>query len=464
MGLELDILWLTILMFGSLAVLLMAGLPLAFVTGGLGCIFLFIFGSVNELNILPSRIFPFMTDYQLSAIPLFIFMAAMLERAGIIEELFDVVYKLLGGLRGGLASATIVSSTILAAMVGVIGAAEVAMGILALPAMLKRGYDPHLACGSILAGGTLGILIPPSILAILFAVVAQQSVGDLFIGAVIPGLLLSGLYIFYVTARSYINPKAGPALPPEERVDLQEKIRLLKGVFAPVLLIILVLGVIFSGIATPVEAAGIGTFGAIFVAAMHRKLHWPAVSEAATTTLKASAMVLWIIFGASIFVGFYVLKGGQQFVADLLIGTGFGPYGILLIMMIILVILGMFLDWVGILLLAVPIFLPILLKLEFNGLLGFDGPTAGITDPDKKREALQLWFGVVYMVNMQMSFLSPPFGYALFYLKSVAPPEIDMGTIFRSALPFLLLQAIGLAFCIIFPQLILWLPGLVYGG
>ncbi len=464
MGLELDILWLTILMFGSLAILLMAGLPLAFVTGGLGCIFLFIFGSVNELNILPSRIFPFMTDYQLSAIPLFIFMAAMLERAGIIEELFDVVYKLLGGLRGGLASATIVSSTILAAMVGVIGAAEVAMGILALPAMLKRGYDPHLACGSILAGGTLGILIPPSILAILFAVVAQQSVGDLFIGAVIPGLLLSGLYIFYVTARSYIDPNAGPALPPEERVDFKEKLRLMKGVFAPVLLIILVLGVIFTGIATPVEAAGIGTFGAIFVAAMHRKLHWPAVSEAATTTLKASAMVLWIIFGASIFVGFYVLKGGQQFVADLLIGTGLGPYGILLIMMIILVILGMFLDWVGILLLAVPIFLPILLRLEFDGLLGFEGPTAGITDPDKKREALQLWFGVVYMVNMQMSFLSPPFGYALFYLKSVAPPEIDMGTIFRSALPFLFLQAVGLALCIIFPQLILWLPRLVYGG
>lgn len=463
MGLEIDILWLTVLMFGSLAILLMAGLPLAFVTGGLGCIFLFLFGSVNELNILPSRIFPFMTDYQLSAIPLFIFMAAMLERAGIIEELFDVVYKLLGGIKGGLASATIVSSTILAAMVGVIGAAEVAMGILALPAMLKRGYNPHLACGSILAGGTLGILIPPSILAILFAVVAQQSVGDLFIGAIIPGLLLSGLYIFYVTARSYIDPNAGPALPPEERVDWREKLRLMRGVFAPVLLIVLVLGVIFTGIATPVEAAGIGTFGAVFVAAMHRRLHWPAVKEAATTTLKASAMVLWIIFGASIFVGFYVLKGGQQFVSDLLIGTGFGPYGILLIMMVILVILGMFLDWVGILLLAVPIFMPILLQLEFNGLFGFDGPTAGITDPDKAKETMQLWFGVVYMVNMQMSFLSPPFGYALFYLKSVAPPEIGMATIFRSAIPFLILQAIGLAFCIIFPQLILWLPRLVYG-
>ncbi len=195
MGLEIGIGWLTLLMFGSLVILLMAGLPLAFVTGGLACIFLFVFGDARMLNILPSRIFPYMTDYQLSAIPLFIFMASMLERAGLIEEMFDVIYKILGGLKGGLAASTIIASTILAAMVGVIGAAEVTMGIIALPAMLRRRYSPELACGSILAGGTLGILIPPSILAILFAVVAQQSVGELFIGAVVPGLMLSGLYI-----------------------------------------------------------------------------------------------------------------------------------------------------------------------------------------------------------------------------------------------------------------------------
>ena len=454
MGLEIEIAWLTVAMFSSLAVLLMAGLPLAFVTGGLGCIFLFVFGDLAALNILPSRIFPFMTDYQLSAIPLFIFMAAMLERAGLIEDLFDVVYKMLGGLKGGLASATIIASTILAAMVGVIGAAEVTMGILALPAMLRRKYDPRLACGSILAGGTLGILIPPSILAIIFAVVAQQSVGELFIGAVIPGLILSGLYIFYVTARSYIDPQAGPALPPEERVNFREKIVLLRGIIAPLLLIALVLGVIFTGVATAAEAAGIGTFGALFVAAMHRRLNWVSIREAATTTLKASAMVLWIIFGASIFVGFYILQGGQQFVAETLIGTGFGAYGILLIMMIILIILGMFLDWVGILLLAVPIFVPLMKTLSFDGLLGLPG----VSPAD-----VPLWFGVVYMVNMQMSFLSPPFGYALFYLKSVAPPEITMGIIFRSALPFLFLQAVGLAICVLFPQTILWLPKLVYG-
>ncbi len=455
MGWEIDIAWLTFFMFGSLVILLMAGLPLAFVTGGLGCIFLFLFGDLRTLNILPSRIFPFMTDYQLSAIPLFIFMASMLERAGLIEELFDVIYRILGGLKGGLAAATIIASTILAAMVGVIGAAEVTMGIIALPAMLKRKYDPQLACGSILAGGTLGILIPPSILAIIFAVVAQQSVGELFVGAVFPGLMLSGSYILYVTVRSYLNPAKGPALPVEERVGLREKFRLLRGIIAPVSLIILVLGVIFTGIATPVEAAGIGTFGAVFVAALHRRLSWIAIRQAALTTLRASTMVLWIIFGASIFVGFYILEGGQKFVADSLVGTGLGPYGILLTMMILLIILGMFLDWVGILLLAVPIFMPLVKSLSFDGLLGLPG----VAQAD-----IALWFGVVYMVNMQMSFLSPPFGYALFYLKSVAPPEITMAVIYKAALPFLMLQAVGLAVCVLFPEIILWLPRMVYGG
>ncbi len=454
MSLEITIEWLTLLMFGSLLLLLMAGLPLAFVTGGLACIFLFVFGDARMLNMLPSRIFPFMTDYQLSAIPLFIFMASVLKQAGVIQRLFDVIYKLLGGLRGGLASATIIASTILAAMVGVIGAAEVTMGIVALPAMLARKYDPKLACGSILAGGTLGILIPPSILAILFAVVAQQSVGELFIGAVLPGLLLSGMYVLYVTARSYIDPAKGPALPIEERVSLGGKIRLLQGIITPLILVVLVLGVIFTGIATPVEAAGIGTFGALVVAAFYRRLSWEGVREAALTTLKASAMVLWIIFGASIFVGFYILNGGQQFVTDLLLGTGFGPYGILLIMMVILVVLGMFLDWVGILFLAVPIFAPIMLSLSWDGLLGLPGIAPS---------EIPLWFGVVYMINMQMSFLSPPFGYALFYLKSVAPPEITIGTIYRSAIPFLILQATGLTVCILFPEIILWLPRLVYG-
>ena len=454
MGIEIDIFWLTILMFGSLALLLMLGLPLAFVTGGLACVFLFVFGDASDLNIIPSRLYPLMTDYQLTAIPMFIFMASMLERAGVIEELFDMVYKMLGGLRGGLASSTVIASTLLAAMCGVIGATEVTMGLIALPAMLRRKYDNSLACGSILAGGTLGILIPPSILAILFAVVAQQSVGELFIGAVMPGLILSGMYIAYISLRCWWNPALGPALPPEERVSSAEKLRLMRNLAAPIALVSIVLGVIFTGVATPVEAAGVGSFGAMAVSAIHGRLTMANVRAAALSTMRVTGMVLWIIFGATLFVGFYTFNDGQEFVNRSILATGLGPYGILLLMMVILIVLGMFLDWVGILLLAVPIFVPLMKTLSFDGLFGLPGVSA---------EELPLWFGVVYMVNMQMSFLSPPFGYALFYLKSVAPPEVTMAQIYRSSLPFLLLQATGLAICIIFPEVVLWLPRQVYG-
>ena len=441
-------------MFGSLLVFLLAGLPLAFMTGGLGVIFLVLFGDLKMIHMLPSRIFPFMTNYQLSALPLFLFMAAILERAGLIDALFDVVYKVLGGLKGGLASAAIVASTILAAMVGVVGATEVTMGMIALPAMLKRKYNPELACGSILAGGSLGILIPPSVMAILVALVLGCSIGELFVGAVFPGLLLSLLYILYITARCYMKPSYGPALPPEERLSVREKLALVQRIIAPLSLVALVLGVIFTGAATPVEAAGIGTFGALFVMGLSRRLTWNAIKESATMTLKYTVMVLWIIFGASIFVGFYIFEGGADFVNNMLLGTGLPPYGILLVMMAMLIVLGMFLDWVGIMFLALPIFAPIVNGMAWDGLLGLPGVAPG--------EVL-IWFGVVYMVNMQMSFLSPPFGYALFYLKSVAGPSISMATIFRSAIPFLGLQAIALFFCVAFPEIVLWLPRLIYG-
>jgi len=453
MGFEIDIAWLTLLLFGSLAILLALGLPMAFCTGSLAVVFLFLFGNSAILNMMPSRIFPFMTDYQLSAVPLFIFMAAMLEKAGIIEELFDAVYKWLGSVKGGLAAATVLACTALAAMVGVVGATEVTMGMIALPAMLKRGYDQKLACGSLLAGGTLGILIPPSVMAIVYAVVAQQSLGELLVGSIFPGFLLSGLYIAYILIRCYINPKLGPALPLEERVSTREKFRLLKNTVAPILLIVLVLGVIFVGIATPVEAAGIGTFGALFVSALHRRLNWLAVQEAAIATLKATAMVMWIFFGATMFVGFFIVKGGQTFVANTILGTGLPPYGILLLMMVILFVLGMFIDWVGILLLTVPIFLPIMKRLEWGGLFGLPGVRA---------EDVPLWYGVIFMVNMQMAFLSPPFGYSLFYLKSVAPPEITMATIFRAAVNFMALQWLGVGLCILFPAIVVWLPSVLY--
>ena len=445
---------LTLVMFGTLMVVLVAGLPLAFVTGGLGVAFLYLVGDQNMLNLMPSRIFPMMTNYQLSAIPLFIFMASVLEKAGIIEELFDVVYKWMGGLKAGLAIATIIASTLLAAMVGVIGAAVVTMGLIALPAMLKRNYNPEIALGSIMAGGTLGILIPPSILAIIYGVIAQQSVGELYLGSLIPGLLLAGMYAGYCWLRGTLNVKMAPPMPVEDRVDMGEKLRLLRNMLAPIVLVILVLGIIFTGIATPVEAAGIGTFGALVVAAMHRRLTWANLHAACMTTLVASAMVMWIIFGASIFVGFYILQGGQTFVQELISGAGLGPYAVLALMMVLLVALGMFLDWVGILLLAVPIFVPLIKGMAFDGVFGLPG-----VDPAD----VSLWFGVIYLVNMQMSFLSPPFGYALFYIKGVCPPHITMAQIFRSSFPFLGLQALGLLLVIMFPALVTWLPNLAYG-
>ena len=452
---ETDIASLTWIMFGTLFVALMMGLPLAFVTGGLGVVFIYLVGDQTMLNIIPSRIFPMMTNSDLAAIPLFIFMASMLERAGLIEEMFDVVYKWMGGLNGGLAAATILASTILAAMVGVIGAAVVTMGIIALPAMLKRNYNHEIALGSIMAGGTLGILIPPSILAILYAVVAQQSVGELYLGAIVPGFLLSGMYLSYVLIRSWKNPSLGPAIPVEERLSLKDKLLLLRQLIAPLILVFTVLGLLFAGIATPVEAAGIGSFGAIIVAMMHKRCTFKGIMEASTSTAKASAMVLWIIFGASIFVGFYILQGGQDFITETILSTGLSSYGILFLMMVLLVILGMFLDWVGILLLAVPIFVPIIKSLTFDGLFGL---------PPVPGDKVALWFGVLYLVNMQMSFISPPFGYALFYLRGVCPPEISMATIFRSALVFLGLQTVGLLLCVLIPGLVTWLPALVYGN
>jgi len=431
---------LTWLMFGSLFLLLLTGYPLAFLVGGVAVGFIAWLWSPDALALVPQRMWNNMTQYLLAAIPLFIFMASMLEKSGLIEEIFDVAYKWLGRVPGGLAVATVAASTVLAAMVGVIGAAVVTMALVALPSMLRRGYSPVLAAGTVMAGGTLGILIPPSVLAIIYGLVANQSVGELYLGSVLPGLLLSGLYMLFSILYALINPKGAPRIPKEEAPTWAERWRALRSIWAPLVLIFLVLGTIFLGLAAPTEAAAVGAFGAMMVAALHRKLSWQNLRLALEQTAKATAMVLWIIFGANAFVAFYVAQGGDRYISELLLGTGLSPWGILILMQLILIILGMFLDWVGILLLAVPVFVPIIRDLGF--------------DP--------LWFGVLYLVNMQMSFLSPPFGYALFYVRGVAP-QIPMGTIYRAAIPFLLLQLTGLVILMLFPGLATWLPSLVFG-
>jgi len=431
---------LTWLMFGSLFLLLLTGYPLAFLVGGVAVGFIAWLWSPDALALVPQRMWNNMTQYLLAAIPLFIFMASMLEKSGLIEQIFDVAYKWLGRVPGGLAVATVAASTVLAAMVGVIGAAVVTMALVALPSMLRRGYSPVLAAGTVMAGGTLGILIPPSVLAIIYGLVANQSVGELYLGSVLPGLLLSGLYMLFSILYALINPKGAPRIPKEEAPTWAERWRALRSIWAPLVLIFLVLGTIFLGLAAPTEAAAVGAFGAMMVAALHRKLSWQNLRLALEQTAKATAMVLWIIFGANAFVAFYIAQGGDRYISELLLGTGLSPWGILILMQLILIILGMFLDWVGILLLAVPVFVPIIRDLGF--------------DP--------LWFGVLYLINMQMSFLSPPFGYALFYVRGVAP-QIPMGIIYRAAIPFLLLQLTGLVILMLFPGLATWLPSLVFG-
>jgi tripartite ATP-independent transporter DctM subunit len=432
----------TILMFGSLLTALLVGMPVAFACGGIGMIFtVWLLGpSAASLGVV--RTFTLMNQYLLAAIPLFIFMAAILERSGIMEELYEVIYRWMGGLRGGVASATVVACTLLAAMVGVIGASETTMSMIALPEMFKRGYDRKLAMGAILAGGTLGILIPPSVLMIVYGLVANESIGQLYAGSFVPGLLLSGLYVLYITIVSWIWPHMGPAVPKEERISFVAKLKLARGIVVPMLLVALVLGVMFVGIASPTEAAGVGAAGSIVIVTFQRKFSWLKLYQACENTLKATAMVLWTIFGANLFVALYVAIGGAKFVEDSLLHSGLPKWGIIFFMQAILLFLGCFLDWVGILMLTIPIFVPIIKGLGF--------------DP--------IWFGVLFSVNLQISFLSPPFGYALFYLAGTVGPRLGVTTreIWWSAIPFIMLQLIGLICCMLFPEIILFLPRLLY--
>lgn len=434
--------WITVLMFGSLLGVLLLGLPVAFAAGGVGMVFTLVLLGPDAASLGVVRTFTLMNQYLLAAIPLFIFMAAVLERSGIMEELYEIIYQWMGGLRGGVASATVVACTLLAAMVGVIGASETTMSMIAIPEMFKRGYDRRLAMGAVLAGGTLGILIPPSVLLIVYGLVANESIGQLYAGAFLPGLLLSGLYVAYITVRCWLRPAMGPSVPKAERLGFVAKLKLLTRIIVPMLLVVLVLGIMFAGIAAPTEAAGVGAGGALLIVTLQRRFSWRKLREALDNTLRATAMVMWTIFGANLFVALYIAVGGAQFVQDSLLGSGLGRWGILFLMQAILILLGCFLDWVGILMLTVPIFVPIIRTLGF--------------DP--------IWFGVLFAVNLQISFLSPPFGYALFYLAGTVGPKLGISTreIWWSAMPFIGLQFVGLALCMIFPEIILVVPQWLY--
>jgi tripartite ATP-independent transporter DctM subunit len=443
--------FLTVAMFGTLIVAVALGHPLAYTLAGVATLFGLIDNGFNVpmlFNMFANNCWGVMDNYVLVAIPLFIFMAQLLDRSKVAEKLFESLYIVLGSLKGGLGLAVVVVCTVFAATTGIIGASVVAMGLLATPALLDKGYDKGLTSGIICAAGTLGILIPPSIMMVVYGGLTglkETSVGNLFAGAVIPGLILSGLYFLYILIRCTINPKDGPPISKEEArkwTAAQKWAMTLKSLVPPLALIFMVMGTILGGVATPTEAAGLGALGAFILALANRQLTWQVLKEASYATLRTTAMVMMLFIGGKFFSSVFLSMGGGDVVADLLIGSGLSTWAVIAIMMLIVFIMGMFVDWAAILLVTVPIFMPIVLELD--------------VDP--------LWFSILMCVNLQTSFLTPPFGYALFYFAGVAPKGYDMMVIYRGIVPFVLLQLIGLTLMALFPQTITWLPSLFFGS
>lgn len=430
-----------LLMFGSLTLFMLTGLPIAFVLGGLSLLFTVTLWDSSAVIVLVLQIFDTMKSEALLAIPLFILMACILQRSGVIEDLYAAMEMWFGRLKGGLAIGTVIICVVMAAMTGVVGAAVTAMGILALPEMLRRGYKPQLALGTICASGTLGILIPPSVLTIVYAVTAQVSIGKMLIAGLVPGLLLATLYIGYIVVVGWLKPEWVPLDASVSRTPLRLKLLALKALVFPALLIVLILGSIFFGVATPTESAAVGVAGAMIPALIKGKLGIGMLRQSGVDTLKATSMILWITLGAKAYVAIFTGLGGADTLLAIIKGMDVDRWVILAAMMLLLVFLGTVLDEIGIILLTVPVFLPIV------RLLGFD----------------EIWFGVLYAITIQMGYISPPFGYTLFYIKGTLPPHIGMGAVYQGILPFLALQFVGLLICAAFPGLVTFLPELMTG-
>lgn len=434
--------FITIGMFVGLLIGLFMGHPLAFVLGGLAVIFGFFGWGPSSFYMFLGQTWGIMDNYILVCIPLFIFMAQLLDQSGVAEDLFDTMRYVFGPIRGGIAVAVVIVSTLFGACTGIIGASVVTMGLLGMPVMLKYKYNKRLASGAICAGGTLGILIPPSIMLVVMADQAAVSVGKLFAGAVIPGIILSTLYISYILIHCWFKPSDGPALSAEERQAVSNKQlakMVLKSMIPPMILIIGVLGSIFAGIATPTEAAGVGAMLAFGMTVAYGKFTFSGFKAAVVNTAKTTSMVILILVGAACFSSIFMGSGGGEVVKDFIVGIGFGKWGTFIVMMIILFFFGMFIDWIGIIMITFPIFLPIAQE------LGFD----------------KIWFIVTMAVMLQDSFLTPPFGYALFYLKGVAPPEVKTSDIYWGAFPFWRLMEVGLLIVVIWPATITWLANVL---
>ncbi|WP_372679966.1 TRAP transporter large permease subunit [Desulfosarcina sp.] len=434
-------------MFLALTILLMAGFPVTFTLMGTAMCFGLIGFGWSFFNLLPLRIWGVMTNITLIAVPLFVFMGVMLERSGLAEELLDTMGLLFGRLRGGLAISVVVVGALLGASTGIVGATVVTMGLLAVPTMLRRGYKNELATGTVAASGTLGQIIPPSIVLVLIGDIVGVSVGDLFMGAVFPGFLLVGLFILYILIISWLRPKWAPAIPKAELAAISPRqlaARAGKALFPPLFLMVAVLGSIFAGIASPTEAAAVGAVGATLLTVANRKFSLKILQEVMQTTVRLTCMVFIILCGAALFGLVFRGLGGDGLVRDFLgsLADKYSHNMVLAIVMALIFVIGFFLDFIEITFIHVPVLAPIMIEFGF--------------DP--------VWFCILIAVNLQTSFMTPPFGFSLFYLKAVTPPEISTGHIYRGIIPFVLVQVIGLAIVVLFPQLATWLPKIVFGN
>jgi tripartite ATP-independent transporter DctM subunit len=433
-------------MFLFLTIVLMVGFPVTFTLMGTALIFGLIGFGFNFFNLLPLRIWGVMNNVTLMAVPLFVFMGVTLERSGLAEELLDTMGLVLGRLRGGLAVSVVVVGALLGATTGIVGATVVTMGLLSVPTMLRRGYNKELATGTVAASGTLGQIIPPSIVLVLIGDIIGVPVGDLFIGAVLPGLMLVAIFIIFILLLTFIRPQVAPKIPREELAALaggQLAARVGKALLPPLFLIVAVLGSMFAGIASPTEAAAVGAVGALFLTVLKRKLNMSMLREVMIATMRLTCMVFIILCGAAAFGLVFRGLHGDDLVRNFLGGLAghFSKEGVLAIVMGLIFIIGFFLDFIEIVFIHVPVLAPIMIEFGF--------------DP--------LWFCILLAVNLQTSFLTPPFGFSLFYLKAVTPPEVTTGHIYRGIIPFVACQLLGLLIVVLFPELATWLPRKVFG-
>lgn len=453
-----------IAMFLSFIALLFTGIPVAWVLGGIGIIFAFV-GQLSDtyfdtitgldyttLGLVVNRLWKIMDNWILVALPMFIFMGIMLDKSGVAEKLMHSMQELFGRVRGGLAVTVTAIGIILAASTGIIGASVVLLAVMSLPSMMKQNYAMPLALGTIASAGTLGILIPPSIMLVIMADQLGLSVGDLFMGAVFPGLMLGAMYIFYILAYGYIKPSAAPVPADAKAPDMATIISVLKAVLPTLLLIFVVLGSIFAGIATPTEASGVGALGATLLAMYNKKFSLNVLKEVMGGTLNTTAYIFAIFIGATCFALVLRELGGDELIESFLTGLPFGPYGIIFFILAVIFLLGFFLDWIEITLIILPLLAPVVsaLGLEINGYGVVDDPEL-------------VWFVMLVAMALQTSFLTPPVGFALFYLKGVCPPNVKLTDIYKGVIPFIALQLIALLILVFWPQLVLWLPANAYG-